>query len=526
MSADRPDLGGETTGHRAGRGLLDARPVPGLVDLALGLLLRHPALLGGLALRSALPAGAAVLAGLGLIHARPQWAGSGILPILAGLAAWFLLCRGVTAGAVALAVQDLAEGHPPEPGSVYLSRARTISHALVPSAAAGALLLLASPLFLGLTPLIAPTWLVASAPLAATGQGSGAAARWTQGGRAIHLLLLLGLGWLWMILNLAIGPTVAVYLAERLLDVDLTWWGRLVRPTHALWLELSIVGGWVLIEPLAQVAAACFVLDLRVRREGLDLKRLIAAAATAAALLVTVAPLTAQGQGAPPSEPDQVTVAEAMERVYARPEFAEAAPGPASESLTELLERFWRWLKGVLEPDPGEEPTSGCAGDSTGANGASAGWGSVLALLVVLLALVGLGMARTRLMKGRRPPSPEAQPGAQAPAPLSRSPQAWLEEADRLAAQGLLAEALRHALLALLGALHRARAIDYDEARTNGDYLNDLRVRRPAAIEPYGELVRLFERAWYGAKGVGPQEWTAGRAAACRASDGGALEAE
>ena len=162
-------------------GLVRARPVAGLIDVSIGLLLRHPGLLIGLALRSALPAGAAVVAALGLIHVRPQWAGAGVLPILAGVAAGFVLWRGVTAGAIALAVQDLSAGSEPSPGGVYLIEARSQAHRLVPGAAGAAVLLLLAPLFLGLTPLLAPTWMLASGPLAATGQRPGGL-RWAQGG--------------------------------------------------------------------------------------------------------------------------------------------------------------------------------------------------------------------------------------------------------------------------------------------------------------------------------------------------------
>jgi hypothetical protein len=140
-----------------------------------------------------------------------------------------------------------------------------------------------------------------------------------------------------------------------------------------------------------------------------------------------------------------------------------------------------------------------------------------LALLAVGLGLTALGLALRRLFAGAGPGGKTAVAEPTAPEALTRTPEDWLAEADRLAARGRLRDAVRHSFLALLGGLHRARAIDYDESRTNGDYLADLRRRRPEARPPYRELSALFDRAWYGAKPVTNEDWQRGRAAAGRA---------
>ncbi len=80
---------------------------------------------------------------------------------------------------------------------------------------------------------------------------------------------------------------------------------------------------------------------------------------------------------------------------------------------------------------------------------------------------------------------------------LARAPEDWRREAERLAAAGQRAEALRTLYLELLAGLHRARAIDYDRTRTNTAYVQDV-PRSHAAYKPFNSLTRRFDLAVYG----------------------------
>jgi hypothetical protein len=95
---------------------------------------------------------------------------------------------------------------------------------------------------------------------------------------------------------------------------------------------------------------------------------------------------------------------------------------------------------------------------------------------------------------------------AGAAAPSTSEPVSWqkLAEASELFAKagqafrdGLYAEAIRLALLALIAQLEQDGLLRYDTARTNREYLRELRDSSELAAR-FGRLARIYERVWYG----------------------------
>jgi hypothetical protein len=62
---------------------------------------------------------------------------------------------------------------------------------------------------------------------------------------------------------------------------------------------------------------------------------------------------------------------------------------------------------------------------------------------------------------------------------------------------GMYAEAVRFALLALIARLEKQGLLRYDSTRTNREYQVELGGRLELAVR-FGELARVYERAWYG----------------------------
>lgn len=81
---------------------------------------------------------------------------------------------------------------------------------------------------------------------------------------------------------------------------------------------------------------------------------------------------------------------------------------------------------------------------------------------------------------------------------LTRTPAEWLTEADSLEAAGRWREALRCRHRALIGELVRQGAIPDRAGRTAREYVSDVEVARPAALEDFVAATDLFEGAWYG----------------------------
>jgi hypothetical protein len=78
-------------------------------------------------------------------------------------------------------------------------------------------------------------------------------------------------------------------------------------------------------------------------------------------------------------------------------------------------------------------------------------------------------------------------------------PDVWLQQAQKYAEEGDFRRAFRAVFLAILLHLDRAGAIQYNRARTNGDYLRALRGKEWRNLyEVMLPLSAEFDRRWYG----------------------------
>lgn len=139
------------------------------------------------------------------------------------------------------------------------------------------------------------------------------------------------------------------------------------------------------------------------------------------------------------------------------------------------------------------------AADGTGVWGSLVTWAVVAAAaaLLVWLLLRLMRAARTERRAGALALQVGDMSGRQDDA-LARTPEDWRRRAERLAAAGDRAAALRALYLELLAGLHRLGAIDYDRSRTNTAYVFDLG-RGHRARPAFLMLTRRFDRAVYGA---------------------------
>jgi uncharacterized protein DUF4129 len=82
-----------------------------------------------------------------------------------------------------------------------------------------------------------------------------------------------------------------------------------------------------------------------------------------------------------------------------------------------------------------------------------------------------------------------------------RSDQLW-QAAQRLAAQGEFAEALRVAYLSALYALDERAVLHLERSLTNREHAQRLRSAHPGLADTFGELVERYERVRYGRAAV------------------------
>ena len=80
------------------------------------------------------------------------------------------------------------------------------------------------------------------------------------------------------------------------------------------------------------------------------------------------------------------------------------------------------------------------------------------------------------------------------------------EEAERLAREGNLRQAIRKGYIALLCELSDRKLIGLAQHKTNRDYLRDVR-RRHALYQNMSGLTDNFERHWYGFEKADEKDW-------------------
>jgi hypothetical protein len=177
--------------------------------------------------------------------------------------------------------------------------------------------------------------------------------------------------------------------------------------------------------------------------------------------------------------PGAPEVAAALERAYARPEFAPPAPGlldPVRDALGRLWERitelFGRW--------------GGLLGDGSLVDRLVVG-----ALLVVAAIVVGYLLHETvGRLRGRGPAARTGGDAGEGAGARARSAPGWEALAGRLAGEGRYREAALALYQAFLLRLEEDGALRYDPAGTPGDYLRQTRTH------PAGRRLAAFLRGF------------------------------
>ncbi|HZT80045.1 MAG TPA: DUF4129 domain-containing protein [Gemmataceae bacterium] len=187
--------------------------------------------------------------------------------------------------------------------------------------------------------------------------------------------------------------------------------------------------------------------------------------------------------------------------------------------------------KDVKKPEERDRPG--------GQGGAAAGPGDVAALGAVaalarlfFLLFVGLILAIfavaivmfVRQWQATRPKQKPPETGRAAPAPEAVrerpdqfSPAEWWQQADDLARAGNFLEGVRRLYLGVLALLNRADLIRYERTRTNGEYVQQVRLAPtapPAVHQAFRQLTNLFELKWYGERACAEEDFHACRALA------------
>lgn len=193
--------------------------------------------------------------------------------LLAG--AWF--ARGVFQGAACHHVERVVLG-PGEPSAreSLLAAARRAPSLFICVALVLGINLVSIPLTLGLAFFFFSSHLVA---YAVTLQGRGhplalyqTCSRLLGPARGSTAWVRLGL-WtqVLVIFNLHVAANAGIYLARKLLALDLTYAERYASLDNGAWVLAICALGFTLMEPLRAAAAALLLIDGRVRQEGLDL---------------------------------------------------------------------------------------------------------------------------------------------------------------------------------------------------------------------------------------------------------------
>jgi hypothetical protein len=160
------------------------------------------------------------------------------------------------------------------------------------------------------------------------------------------------------------------------------------------------------------------------------------------------------------------------------------------------------------DPPEVRDPPRVRARDASSGGGVSMPWEALAITLGVVAGIVLILGLIAYLRNREKKPKKEEEKTATAAAdqaladeleqmlnvPLPPNP--W-SQADELARQGRLRDAVRMLYLLVLTNLHQQNCIRYERTKTNGEYAGQLR-RRPELQMPFRSLTSVFERKWYG----------------------------
>jgi hypothetical protein len=160
-------------------------------------------------------------------------------------------------------------------------------------------------------------------------------------------------------------------------------------------------------------------------------------------------------------------------------------------SETSAKERFQEWLENVLANLFGHLIRFGYRSP----------WIAFTLRALLLASLcIGLIWALVRIeRRARIRLSPDPRPAANAPS--AREWQLWLQDANKMAEQGLWREAIHFLYWASISRLESKRLWPVDRTRTPREYLRLLTPADPRKTN-LAALTRSFERTWYGGRGA------------------------
>jgi hypothetical protein len=204
--------------------------------------------------------------------------------------------------------------------------------------------------------------------------------------------------------------------------------------------------------------------------------------------------------------PSAAQVQEAVERVYARPEY-------------QVRHGFREWLAGVLN-DVLAWLSDRLSGFGELRTTHPLIWWLVIGWLAASALALLAHIVWSTLQAARRADEPAAAADATSKRPRPRSAGEWEAEAARLAAAGRLREAAAALYQALLLRLDGRGAVRFDPAKTPGDYRREARAH-PDAARALGGFLRLFEPVAFGGRGLDAEGWERLRTAAAEGGAGG-----
>ena len=396
------------------------------------------------------------------------------------------------------------------------------------------------------------------------------ASQWFGGG--VLLFLMLVPLWVAVWLNGLILAVVFPQLLHSIFGVNTllstrTGFEGLVQ-SSALWLSL-FAGAWLALDPIVKCTFTVVYQGLRSRREGDDLRGLLASlpreqqkkaqmiASNAAggrvatgALIVLAAMLvgishpgvalaaqapaarsTTETSGDSAREPRIQRLRQALDQesrraIYRWHDAEHTSPPTWFDKLLGKIghtwDRFWDFIRNLWPHGPNLSP----------GNEKRAGWKlKDLRLWLTVVAILTLAAGGTLFWLRRRKQAVELSiPMAVAPIPdlsditaaIERSEDEWFMLASRLEGEGELRFSLRAAYFGLLAGLAQREWLTIRRDRTNREYLTEFTRRwgrRPqAAIEARTEIpeklrgsLRQFDGVWYGSHPVTPEAVTSYR---------------
>jgi hypothetical protein len=129
--------------------------------------------------------------------------------------------------------------------------------------------------------------------------------------------------------------------------------------------------------------------------------------------------------------------------------------------------------------------------------------GGIVGLLLLALALLGVGLVVARFSRGMTR-SPEL--AAALPAAARRPPAEWLAEAEAHEAAGEWRQAVRCRYRAVVAELAARGLLEEVPGRTAGEYRGEVGRGLPAAAADFAGVTELFEGAWYGRRATGAEQ--------------------